>query len=73
MTDSAAIDLRHMSSREFVAWGVQDVAYITKVSMDGGIAYAICAADGTRLGIAPSREVAFAAVKQHELEPVSVH
>jgi hypothetical protein len=36
-------------------------------------AYAIYLADGTQLAIAPSREVAFAAVRQHELEPASVH
>jgi hypothetical protein len=49
------------------------VAYIKAVTIEGVRAYAIYLADGTQLAIAPSREVAFAAVRQHELEPASVH
>jgi hypothetical protein len=37
------------------------------------MAWAAYAADGTRLGLMPTRELAFAALKQHDLEPVSVH
>ena len=44
-----------------------------KVTVEGIKAYAIYLADGTQLAIAPTREVAFAAVRQHELEPASVH
>ena len=35
--------------------------------------YAVCAADGTRVAIAESREAAFAAALQNEMTPVSVH
>ena len=28
----------------------------------------ICAADGTQMGLAPNRDIAFAAIRQHELE-----
>lgn len=49
------------------------VAYVKAVTIEGVRAYAIYLADGTQLAIAPSREVAFAAVRQHELEPASVH
>ena len=49
------------------------VAYIKAVIVNGGRAYAIHAADGTALAIVKDRDVAFAAVRQHELEPVSVH
>ncbi len=49
------------------------VAYVKAVTIEGVRAYAIYLADGTQLAIAPSRDVAFAAVRQHELEPVSVH
>ena len=49
------------------------VAYIKAVIVDGARAYAIHAADGTALAIVKNRDVAFAAVRQHELEPVSVH
>jgi hypothetical protein len=49
------------------------VAYVKAITIEGVRAYAIYLADGTQLAIAPSREVAFAAVRQHELEPASVH
>ncbi len=49
------------------------VAYIKSVTIEGVKAYGIYLADGTQLAIAPTREVAFAAVRQHELEPASVH
>ena len=49
------------------------VAYVKAVTIEGVRAYSIYLADGTQLAIAPSRDVAFAAVRQHELEPVSVH
>lgn len=49
------------------------VAYVKAVTVEGIKAYAIYLADGTQLAIAPTREVAFAAVRQHELEPASVH
>jgi hypothetical protein len=35
--------------------------------------FGIFAADGTGIGAAPSRELAFVAARQHDLEPVSVH
>jgi len=71
MTDG--LNLRQMTSQEFSAWGAQNIAYISKVVSEGAVAYAIHSADGTRLALAPSRDIAIAAVKQHELEPVSVH
>jgi len=49
------------------------VAYVKAITIEGVKAYAIFLADGTQLAIAPSREIAFAAVRQHELEPASVH
>ncbi len=70
---SNAMTLRQMTSQELYAWGAENVAYVAKVEANGSIAYAIHSADGTRLALAPSRDLAFAAAKQHELEPVSVH
>lgn len=62
-----------MSARDFAAWGIEDVAYVRKVTIDGKAAWAICAADGSGIGVAPDRELAFAAARQNDLEPVSVH
>lgn len=68
-----AINLRHISARELYALGVEHVAYVKTVTENGATAWAVHAADGTRLGLMPTRELAFAALKQHDLEPVSVH
>ena len=65
--------LRQISSQDFMAFGVNDLAYIKVVDVDGSTGYAIHAADGTQLTIVPERETAFAAVRQHDLEPLSVH
>lgn len=35
--------------------------------------WAIHAANGQRIGMAPSPELAFAATRQHDMEPLSVH
>lgn len=71
--DNIAHDLRSLSSRELYALGVQQLAYVKKVSENGAEAYAVFAADGTQLGVMATRELAFAALKQHDLEPLSVH
>lgn len=66
-------DLRAISTRDLAALGLQDVAYVKSVTVDGKAAYAVHAADGTPIAVLADREVAFIAVRQHDLEPVSVH
>ena len=67
-----AEQLRSITPQDFAQMGVQQVAYVRPAVVNGADVYTIYAADGTQIGIAPSRDIAFAAVKQHELEPVSV-
>jgi hypothetical protein len=68
-----------MSEADFASWGLPELAYVKHVLVanpsSGGLSegWSIHAADGTHMGLAPSRDLAFAAIKQHELEPVSVH
>lgn len=64
--------LREMSPQDFVLVGMQQLAYIKPTVVNGVSSFSIHAADGTQIGVAPSRDIAFAAVKQHELEPVSL-
>lgn len=67
-------ELRGMSVHDLAAWGMPDVAYVKAVLDENDeVGWAIHAADGTQMGLAPSRDLAFAAVRQHDLEPVSVH
>ncbi len=65
--------LRHITPKEFALLGLQDMAYIKRVAAEEGIAFAVYAADGTQVAVLPDREIAFATVRQHDLEPVSVH
>ncbi len=65
--------LREMSPQDFALIGMQQLAYVKPAIVNGVTGFSIHAADGTQIGMAPSRDIAFAAVKQHELEPVSLH
>jgi hypothetical protein len=64
---------RGMTAQDLALWGLQDVAYVKRVVVNDAVGWSIHGADGTAIGVAPDRLVAFAAVKQHDLEPVSVH
>ena len=72
MITSPAI-VRHLSAEDFAAFGVDHLAYVKPVLVNGVAAFAIHAADGTPLTVLPDRDVASAAVIQNDLEPVSVH
>jgi hypothetical protein len=65
--------IRHMSSRELALFGMQDLAYVKQVLVDGVSAFAVHAADGTQITVLPDREIALATLRQHDLEPLSVH
>jgi hypothetical protein len=65
--------LRQLSARELALFGMQDLAYVKPVIVNGVTAYAVHAADGTQIAVLPDREIAFATVRTHELEPLSVH
>ncbi len=65
--------IEYMTASELAMLGVQDLAYIKQVVIDGTTGYAVHAADGTEIVVLPNRDVAFATVRQHDLEPLSVH
>ncbi len=66
-----------MPVQDFLALGLRDFAYIKPLAVGEGetskLIYEIHTADGTAVGAAESRELAFAAVRQNGLEPVSAH
>jgi hypothetical protein len=69
-----ATPLRSLSTAEFAAFGVEQIAYIKPVTLpDGKHAIGVFAADGRPLAGAPSIEIAQALVRQNELEPALVH
>jgi hypothetical protein len=65
--------IRHMSSRELALFGMQDLAYVKPVLVDGVAAFSVHAADGTQITVLPDRAIALATLRQHDLEPLSVH
>lgn len=65
--------IREMSGHDLAMLGIEDVAYVKAVTVAGDTAYAVHSADGAEIAIVTDREVAFVAVRQHDLEPVSVH
>jgi len=69
----AAFDVRHLSEQQLAALGVSQIAYVKPVTVDGVNGFAIHAADGTPMAVAGNREIAVAAVMQHEMLPFSVH
>jgi len=67
------VDIRRLSSDQLARLGVSQIAYVKPVMMNGTLAYAIHAADGTPMAMAGDREVAIAAVHQHEMLVSLVH
>jgi hypothetical protein len=73
MQDVVAFDVRHLSEQQLAALGVSHIAYVKPVMVNGVQGFAIHAADGTPMAVAGDRDVAVAAVMQHEMLPLSVH
>ncbi len=67
------VDVRKLSPEQFAQLGMAKVAYVKPVIVNGNAGFAIHAADGTPMALAPDREVAIAAIVQHEMMPALVH
>lgn len=65
--------LRQLSPKDFASFGVNDLAYVKPTLAEGRPAFAIHAADGTALTVVPRHDVALATVRQHDMEPLSLH
>ena len=72
-TIPVAIDIRQLSAEQLQALGMAQMAYVKSVMVDGEAVFAIHAADGTPMALAGDQEVAFAAIRQHEMMPTLVH
>jgi hypothetical protein len=66
-------DIRTITPQDLALLGMQNMAYLRAVTLEDTPGFGIFAADGTQLAFAPSRALAVAAVREHDLEPVSVH
>ncbi len=70
---NAADVLKSLSHQDFLSFGVQNVAYVKPVMIDGEVSYAIHAADGTPLSVMESKEEAYSMIRQNDLDAVVVH
>jgi hypothetical protein len=71
--EPAMFDIRHLSTEQLAKLGVAQIAYVKPVVVNGAQGFSIHAADGTAMAIAGDREVAIAAIHQHEMHALSVH
>ena len=69
----SAFDIRHMTADQLGALGVSHLAYVKPVLVNGARAFAIHGADGTPMAVAGAEDLAFAAIRQHEMVPALVH
>jgi hypothetical protein len=66
-------DIRHLTEEQLAKLGLSQIAYVRQVVVDGTPGFAIHAADGTPMALAGDRDVAVAAILQHEMVPALVH
>jgi len=73
MISKTELSKHNLSARDLGSLGLEDTAYVKSVMVDGQKLHAIHAADGTPLTVVAERDLAFATVRQHEMQPASVH
>ena len=72
-TDAITFDIRALSPADLGRLGMQQIAYVKPVMLNGAHAFAIHAADGTPMAVAQDCGLALAAIVQHEMVPALVH
>ena len=65
--------LKNLSSQDFLNFGLDQVAYIRPVEVDGEEVFAIHRADGTPISIAETMDGAFISARHNDLEPLAVN
>ncbi len=67
------IDIRQITTDQLAQLGVSRLAYIKPITLGGEDVFAIHAADGTPMAVAPNRELAWGAILEHEMVPALVN
>lgn len=66
-------DVHAITRQQLLALGLNDVAYVRDVEVDGATAFGIFAANGQQLAVMPDRDAAVAAAWENGLAPVTIH
>jgi len=67
------VTIRELSPQDFLMLGINDVAYVKQEEREGRQVFVIHSADGNAITAMENHDVAFAAVRQNGMEPLSVH
>ena len=67
------IDVHAITPDQLQRLGVSQVAYVKPVFLNGTTMFAIHGADGSPMALTEDRNLAFAAIVQHEMIPALVH
>jgi len=62
-----------ISREDLAIFGIETLAYVRPVTINGRKVQVIHAADGTLLTIVMDRDLAFVTLRQYEMDPQSVH
>ena len=71
--NTSATQRQQMSNQDFLAFGLEDVAYVKRIDAGENATFGIFAADGTRMAVMASEDVALATIRQHDLQPHRLH
>lgn len=66
-------ELRMMTEEGLAMLGAPDLAYVRAIDVNGSKLFGIFGADGTRMAVAETYDVAWALILQNDMEPVRVH
>ena len=66
-------DVRHITQDQRQQLGLSQWAYVKPVMLNGTAMFAIHGADGSPMAVAEDRNLALAAIVQHEMIPTLVH
>ena len=72
-TKTVSIDVRAITPDQLQQLGMARLAYVKPVMFNGATMFAIHGADGSPMAVAENRDLAMAAIVQHEMIPTLVH
>ena len=65
--------LKKLSPQDFLSYGVQNIAYVREIHVDGRDGCEVHAADGTPLSVMDSLEEALHIIRHNDLESAILH
>ena len=67
------MDVHAITTEQLQRLGVSQIAYVKPISLNGTTMFAIHGADGSPMALAEDRNLAVAAIMQHEMVAALVH